>query len=73
MDNALLSAASTIATCGDGIGVAAWSGPVICGKGEAVPTVVRLPTGKALTVRAAADAFLDSLGNPNTVPNYASG
>jgi hypothetical protein len=35
-----------------------------------VPTVVQLPTGKALTVRAAADVFLDSLGNPNTVRNY---
>ncbi|MFF0966937.1 site-specific integrase [Streptomyces sp. NPDC003703] len=29
-----------------------------------------LPTGKALTVRTAADAFLDSLTNPNTVRNY---
>ncbi len=45
-------------------------GPVICGKGEAVPTVVQLPTGKTLTVRAAADVFLGSLGNPNTVRNY---
>jgi integrase len=35
-----------------------------------VLTVVRLPTGKALTVRASADAFLDSLGNPNTMRNY---
>ncbi|GGU64680.1 hypothetical protein GCM10010211_32180 [Streptomyces albospinus] len=32
--------------------------------------VVLLPTGKALTVRTAADAFLDSLANPNTVRNY---
>ncbi|WP_329080935.1 MULTISPECIES: hypothetical protein [unclassified Streptosporangium] len=38
-----------------------------------MPAVVRLSTGKALTVRAAADAFLDSLGNPNTVRNYAIG
>ncbi|MCX4395103.1 site-specific integrase [Streptomyces sp. NBC_01767] len=32
--------------------------------------VLLLPTGKALTVRTAADAFLDSLTNPNTVRNY---
>ncbi len=32
--------------------------------------VVPLPAGKALTVRAAADVFLDSLGNPNTVRSY---
>jgi hypothetical protein len=38
-----------------------------------VPTVVQLPTGKAVTVRAAADVFLDSLGNPNTVRNYGIG
>jgi hypothetical protein len=38
-----------------------------------VPTVVQLPTGKSLTVRTAADAFLDSLGNPNTVRNYGIG
>jgi len=38
-----------------------------------VPTVVQLPAGKALTVRAAADVFLDSLGNPNTVRNYGIG
>ncbi|MCX9193743.1 recombinase [Carbonactinospora thermoautotrophica] len=38
-----------------------------------MPTVVQLPTGKALSVRAAADAFLDSLGNPNTVRNYRIG
>jgi integrase len=38
-----------------------------------VPTVVQLPTGKALTVRAAADAFLDSLRNPNTVRSYSTG
>lgn len=35
-----------------------------------MPAVLLLPTGKALTVRTAADAFLDSLGNPNTVRNY---
>lgn len=38
-----------------------------------VPTVVQLPIGKALTVRAAADVFLGSLGNPNTVRNYEIG
>ncbi|MER0478108.1 site-specific integrase [Streptomyces sp. Edi2] len=38
-----------------------------------MPTIVQLPTGKALTVRAAADVFLDSLGNPNTVRNYGIG
>ena len=38
-----------------------------------MPAVVQLPVGKALTVRAAADAFLDSLGNPNTVRNYGIG
>ncbi|GAA2607204.1 MULTISPECIES: site-specific integrase [Streptomyces] len=36
-------------------------------------TVVQLPTGKALIVRTAADVFLDSLGNPNTVRNYGIG
>lgn len=36
-------------------------------------TVVELPTGKALTVRAAADLFLDSLSNPNTVRNHGIG
>ncbi|MGW3655277.1 tyrosine-type recombinase/integrase [Streptomyces sp. NPDC005151] len=36
-------------------------------------TVAQLPTGKALTVRMAADVFLDSLGNPNTVRSYATG
>jgi integrase len=30
-----------------------------------VPTVVQLSSGKTSTVRAAADVFLDSLGNPN--------
>ncbi|RPK32291.1 hypothetical protein EES39_39325 [Streptomyces sp. ADI92-24] len=35
-----------------------------------MPAVLHLPTGKALTVRSAADVFLDSLGNPNTVRNY---
>ncbi|MGW3603427.1 hypothetical protein [Micromonospora sp. NPDC005161] len=38
-----------------------------------MPTVVQRPAGKALTVRAAADVFLDSLGNPNTVRNYGIG
>ncbi|MFF6866344.1 tyrosine-type recombinase/integrase [Streptomyces ardesiacus] len=38
-----------------------------------MPTVVQLPADKALTVRAAADAFLDSLGNPNTVRSYSTG
>ncbi|GAA3830743.1 hypothetical protein GCM10022206_81670 [Streptomyces chiangmaiensis] len=38
-----------------------------------MPTVVQLPAGKALTVRAAADAFLDSLGNPNTVRSCSTG
>lgn len=38
-----------------------------------MPTVVQLPAGKALTVRAAADVFLDSLGNLNTVRNYGIG
>lgn len=38
-----------------------------------MPTVVQLPAGKALTIRAAADVFLDSLGNPNTVRNCGIG
>src|ERR1044072_5182201 len=38
-----------------------------------MPNVVQLQTGKALTGRAAADVFLDSLGNPNTVRNYGIG
>ncbi|MFJ2203291.1 tyrosine-type recombinase/integrase [Streptomyces violaceusniger] len=38
-----------------------------------MPAVVRLPVGKALTVRSAADVFLDSLSNPNTVRNYGIG
>jgi hypothetical protein len=38
-----------------------------------VLTVIQLPAGKALTVRAAADVFLDSLGNPTTVRNYGIG
>lgn len=38
-----------------------------------MPSVVRLPVGKALTVRSAADVFLDSLSNPNTVRNYGIG
>ncbi|MGW8366825.1 tyrosine-type recombinase/integrase [Streptomyces wedmorensis] len=35
--------------------------------------VVQLPTGEVLTVWAAADVFLDSLGSPNTVRNYGIG
>ncbi|KOG07447.1 hypothetical protein ADK34_40275 [Streptomyces viridochromogenes] len=35
-----------------------------------MPTLLQLPIGKAVTVRTAADLFLDSLGNPNTVRNY---
>lgn len=35
--------------------------------------VVQLPAGKVLTVRAAADVFLDSVGNPNTVRDYGIG
>ncbi|MFE2294149.1 tyrosine-type recombinase/integrase [Streptomyces sp. NPDC059452] len=35
-----------------------------------MPTLVQLPTGKAVTVRTAADLFLESLGNSNTVRNY---
>lgn len=35
-----------------------------------MPTVVQLSAGKAVTVRTAADVFLGSLGNPNTVRNY---
>ncbi|MEK8145270.1 hypothetical protein NKH18_39510 [Streptomyces sp. M10(2022)] len=38
-----------------------------------MPAVVQLPAGKALTVRTAADVFLDSLGNPNTVRDYGIG
>jgi integrase len=38
-----------------------------------VGTVVQLPTGKALTVQAAADRYLDALGNPNTARNYGIG
>ena len=37
-----------------------------------MPTVVQLPAGKALTVSAAADAFVDSLRNPNTVRSYST-
>lgn len=36
-------------------------------------SVVQLPTGKALTVQAAADRFLDSLPNPNTARSYGIG
>ena len=35
-----------------------------------MPAVLHLPTGKALTIQSAADVFLDSLGNPNTLRNY---
>lgn len=38
-----------------------------------MPAVVQLPAGKALTVRAAADAFLDSLRDPNTVRSHGVG
>lgn len=38
-----------------------------------MPIVVQLSAGKALTVRTAADAFLDSLRNPNTVRSYGVG
>ncbi|GAA3618021.1 hypothetical protein GCM10022419_124420 [Nonomuraea rosea] len=38
-----------------------------------VPIVAQLPTGQHLTVPAAADAFLDTLPNPNTVRAYAAG
>lgn len=47
--------------------------PCYLWQGDVVPTVVQLPTGRALTVRTAADVFLDSLGNPNTVRNYGIG
>lgn len=38
-----------------------------------MPAVVQLPAGKVLTVRSAADAFLDSLDNANTLRSYATG
>ncbi|WP_331743451.1 site-specific integrase (plasmid) [Streptomyces sp. NBC_00873] len=38
-----------------------------------MPAVVQLPAGKALTVRTAADVFLDSLDNPNTLRSYGIG
>ncbi len=38
-----------------------------------MPAVVRLPAGKALTVRAAADVLLDSLDNANTLRSYGIG
>jgi hypothetical protein len=38
-----------------------------------VPAVVRLPAGKALTVRSAAEVFLETLGNPNTIRSYTAG
>jgi integrase len=36
-------------------------------------SIVRLPTGKALTVQAAVDRYLDSLPNPNTARSYSIG
>lgn len=38
-----------------------------------MPAVVQLPAGKALTVRTAADVFLDSLDNANTLRSYGIG
>nr|WP_244190162.1 hypothetical protein [Streptomyces hygroscopicus] len=38
-----------------------------------MPAVVQLPAGKALTVRTAADVFLDSLDNPNALRSYGIG
>ncbi|WP_433411177.1 hypothetical protein ACQP1V_21860 [Microtetraspora malaysiensis] len=38
-----------------------------------MPTVAHLSAAPGLTVRAAADAFLDTLPNPNTVRAYAAG
>ncbi|KAF4407957.1 hypothetical protein GCU69_16405 [Streptomyces lycii] len=38
-----------------------------------MPAVVQLPAGKALTVRTAADVFLGSLDNPNTLRSYGIG
>ncbi|MEU7749337.1 site-specific integrase [Nonomuraea sp. NPDC049158] len=38
-----------------------------------MPAVVHLPVGKTLSVRTAADAFLDSLGNANTIRTYGIG
>ena len=35
--------------------------------------LAQLPAGNAVTVQASADAFLDSLGNPNTVRSYGIG
>ncbi|WP_220499136.1 hypothetical protein [Microbispora sp. H10949] len=35
--------------------------------------LMQLPVGNAVTVQEAADAFLDSLGNPNTVRSYGIG
>lgn len=45
----------------------------MCGKGKALPALVQLPTGKAVTVRAAADLFLDSLGSPHTTHHNQEG
>ncbi|MEV6154614.1 hypothetical protein AB0L53_30115 [Nonomuraea sp. NPDC052129] len=38
-----------------------------------MPAVTPLPAAQHLTVRAAADAFLDTVPNPNTVRAYAAG
>ncbi|MBT2235490.1 hypothetical protein [Nonomuraea sp. NEAU-A123] len=38
-----------------------------------MPAVVHLPLGKTFTVRTAADVFLDSLGNANTIRTYGIG
>lgn len=38
-----------------------------------MPAVVQLPARKALTVRTAADVFLDSLDNPNILRSYGIG
>jgi hypothetical protein len=40
---------------------------------KTVPSVVRLPAGEALTVRTAADVFLGSLDNANTLRSYGIG
>ena len=38
-----------------------------------MPVLAQLPVGNAVAVQASADAFLDSLGNPNTVRSYGIG
>lgn len=47
--------------------------PCYLRQGDVVFTVIQLPAGRALTVRVAADVFLDTLGHPNTVRNYRIG